>query len=592
MVKITPDCRLFSIKDKELVVKKMFFPILKGNSGKKSEISAFGGLNLTESFVLGEFSDMENITSDKFPSLCPSVKKDKLLINSEIKNIQGFAYHGDDEIEVSGFTGVADGKYYYQDKHIPFAYDFMKIPVDSKVDLLNYGDKIIIMPMMYVHEYKKNIKGQDVYPLFSGSFDDFLTISTNSGDDGTISISFETNSEESWLEMGFTEGDSVVIECDEEGYSRLNVYIKKDKYETGLDYRTIVEAIVKEVSSKKLTLYMYNDSGTLRGVTDDKGNDFTYEFKRTVRVYKRYPEFENACIYANRMWLTAKDGEKIYASVPGNFKEFAKFEGLSTDSWYTEVGDEGRFTGITSFKDGVLAFKENRIYHILGDRPVNFNIAKRFFNCGAIDAKTICLTDTAVYFMGSDGIYEYSGGNPVNISKTLGIKKYLSGSAFSDGKKYYFSCNGDGKIYAYDRSARLWHVEALFDLCNGVKIKSEIYLASKDSVFKLSDIYENEWSAILCDITEKSMEHKGINDIFIRIKNSDNSYARVSVSLNDGEFSECGFTDTPGEFTFRVPVRFKKGDKYNIKISGKGNSVIKGIERSFYVGGGAFTRKG
>ena len=240
----------------------------------------------------------------------------------------------------------------------------------------------------------------------------------------------------------------------------------------------------------------------------------------------------------------------------------------------------------------MLVFKENRIYHILGDRPVNFNIAKRFSNCGAIDANTVCQTDTAVYFLGSDGVYEYSGGAPVNISKKLGTKKYLSGSAFSDGRKYYFSCNNEGKLYAYDRTSGLWHIEALFNLCNGVKIKSEVYLSSSDALYRMGDVYENEWSAILCDITEGHMEHKGLNDIFIRIKNNENSYVAVSVAVNGGEFSECGFTDSPGEFTFRVPVRFKKGDKYNIKISGKGSSVIKGIERSFYIGGGAFTRKG
>ena len=567
----------------------MFFPMLKGNSSKKSEISTFGGLNLTEDYSFAELCQMENMTSDKFPSLSPSVKKDKVEINSEIKNIQGVAYHGNYKTEMSGFTGVADGKYYYQDVHIPFAYAFMEIPKDSKVELLNYQDKIIIMPMMYVHEYKETYKKGNVYPLYSGQFNESMIVSSSS--DGTVTFTLENYSPKSWLKMGFVPGDSVMIKCNVSGYRWLNVYETEEG--KSLDYRAITKAIVKEVTDTSMKVYAYNQDGTLRGITNDQGNYFTNNFGgNKVIVYKRYPEFENACIHANRMWITTKDGKTIYASSPGKPQDITVFAGLSTDSWYTEVGDTGVFTGITSFKEGVIAFKENRIYHILGDRPVNFNIAKRFANCGSIDKRTVCTTDTAVYFMGSDGIYEYSGGAPINISKKLGIKKYLSGSAFSDGRKYYISCNNEGKLYAYDRDMGLWHVEALFELCNGVKIKNENFLASSDALFKMSNVYENEWSFVLCDITENSMEHKGLNDIFIHIENGENSYAKVEVSVNDGEFSECGFTDFSGEFTFRVPVRFKKGDKYNIKISGKGTSVIKGIERSFYIGGGAFTRKG
>lgn len=566
----------------------MFFPMLKGNSNKKSGLNTFGGLNKTENFSLGEFLDMENMTSDKFPSLCPSVRKDAVKINSEITNIQSFVYHGNDEAELSGFTGVADGKFYYQDTYIPLAYSFMEIPKDKKVYLLNYGKEILIMPMLYKYSKKKT----KVYPMFPSVSENYLTVLSKGDNDEPIKISFVANSDESWIELGFKVGDSLVIECDEDLYRNLNVYIKEDEDEEVTNTNTVVEAIVKSVTKYSIEVDLYNVKGKVIGVIDTGGNSFDYTFKRTLRVYKRYPEFENACIYANRLWLTTEDGKSIYASAPGKLSELSTFEGLSTDSWYTDVGDTGKFTGITAFRDGIIAFKENRMYHLLGDRPTNFNISKRFSNCGCVDSFSVCQTDTAVYFLGSDGIYEYSGGTPLNIGRNLGIKRYTSGSAFSDGRKYYLSPNGKNELYAYDRATGLWHMEALFNIINGVRIKNNIYLATLNSLLKMSDVYENEWSATLCDITENDIRHKGINDIFIRIENGENSYAEVGISINGGEFKPCGHTDSAGEFTFRVPVRFKKGDKYNIKISGKGASVISGIERSFYIGGGAFTRKG
>lgn len=569
----------------------MFFPILEGESKKKSQINTFLGLNRTEMARVGELSDMENITSDKFPSLCPSVKKENFSVNSEIKNIQAIGFQG--EGGISGFTGVADGKFYYKNEEIPFMYDSMEIPKDKNVELLDFGEEIIIMPAFYSYSYKNPEKSGKVYPMNTGVYAGWLYVYSRGDLDMPVEISFTDGSAQSWIEYGFKVGDSVVVECDEYKYDYLNVYVKENEYEQVGDYKRMVKAIVTAISDRTLTVTMYNDDGKVYGVSDYSGNAINnIGFNGSLRVYKRLPKLSHGCIYQNRLWVTTEDGKYIYASKPGNPKELTDFSGLSTDSWYTLVGEKGKFTGLVAFRDGVVAFKESRIYHIFGDRPKNFNIAKTFSNCGSIDENSIAVTDTSMYFVASDGVYEYSGGNPIKISRNLGAVRYKSANAFSDGRKYYFSPNNENKLYAYDRESGLWHIEGLFKIMGGIKIDGFVYFITPDKVLKMTDIYENEWSATLSALTENDMRQKGISNIFLRVENGENSTVSVAVSHNGGEFKECGFTNEVGEYTFRIPVRFKKDDKYNIKISGKGSSVIKAIERSFYIGGGAFTRKG
>lgn len=563
----------------------MFFPVMNKGTEKRSVISVFGGLNRCENAAFGEMQNMHNLSSDKFPKLCASRQKIKVDYGFEFNRIQGFL-----PSDEAGFTGVADGKFYYNGSEIPFAYSFMAISADAELQLIRFSDSIIIMPYLYVFEYKNKEKNTKLYPLTPGIFNSYIDVDTGGTDKSPITVKLD-GYPKTWAELGIKSGDSVVIQTDEELYSTLNVYMPENKYDIP-DSSSVADAIVVSATDDTLKINMYDKDGNVLNIQDKNHEIIDHTFKHTLRLFKKYPRFKNACIYANRLWVTSENGETIHASAPGKPGEFTDFSGLSTDSWYTEVGESGAFTGISSFRDGVVAFKANNIYHIYGDRATNFNIAKKLSNCGCVDEKSVCESDTAVYFLGNDGVYEYSGGTPENISRKLDFKSCTEGNAFTDGKKYYISPNGEERIYVYDREYGLWYAEGDFLMKSGMAFKNKCYFVSKNEVFTEGDAFSDEWFGILCDITENSIGQKGINDIFIRAEIGEGAYAEVFVRSDDEAFKPCGRAEQEGEYTFRVPVRFKKGDKYSIKISGKGNVVIKDIERSFYVGGGAFTRKG
>ena len=577
----------------------MQFPIINTKTEKHIYTNAFGGINKTEFATPSEFSYMKNMSSDCFPALSQSVKKDAVQINADIKEIACALSPGYSASEMVGFTGVADGKFYYQNKYIPCRYPFMSLK--GAKQLIDLGGRIIIAPQMYSYEYLDEVKKGFILPLAEGCYDQQMAkvYSTTSGSRLT-SFNINSQSSDTWAKLGFSVGDSIIVKVTDENDKELEVIPLENKYEACGTYQ-IVSAVVASIDGHKMDVHMYNKKGEDSTIyqKDQYGNEvvFSTDYSKSdvtgdIIVYRYIPEMNNICLHKNRLWGTSKSGNKIYASAPANPSQFFALSGLSTDSWFTEVDNSGEFTGIRPFGGNVLAFKENSIYHIFGDRASNFNIPKVINNCGCIDSRSICETDTAIYFLASDGVYEYSGGAPKNISKNLGISEYFSAGAFSDGKKYYFSPNDEEHVFAYDREKRLWHTEAMFNLVCGIKFNNKIYFYAKDKMYKNSDSFDVPWEVVFCDITEESFEHKGINNIYLRIKNSENSYAEVFVSSGDASPVFCGRTDEAGEYTFRIPVRFKKGDRYKIKISGEGKCLITALERVVYKGGRAETRKG
>lgn len=577
----------------------MQFPIIKTKHEKQIYTDVFGGINRTPDFSVSEFSDMKNLSSDNFPNIMQSAKKDAVQINTSISKISSAISPGQHISELAGFTGVANKMFYYQDKYIPLAYSFMELTDNSEV--LDFGGKIIISPQMYVYEYLNENKKDKVYPLASGCYEqEYAYVTSEDTGARLLTVNINSRSDSTWEKYGFSVGDSVIIKVTNERYKGIEVLPLESRFEECRDKWRIVSAVVEGISGKAMTIHMYNYKGedTTVYMIDEYGNeklfnvDYTESKEGDIWVYKYIPPMDNVCVHKNRLWGTAATGEVIYASAPGSPESFFELDGLSTDSWYTEIESNGKFTGIKPFGGNIIAFKKDSIYHIYGDRASNFNIPKVIYNCGCIDKKTICQTDTAIYFMAHDGVYEYSGGTPRNISKNLGISKYISGGAFSDGKKYYFSPNGENVVYAYDRQRGLWHVEAEFNLICGFKFNNEVYFVSKNKVYKNSESFDVSWEATFCDITENVFEHKGINNLYLRIKNGEGSYAEVLTASGDDEFSLSGRTDEPGEYTFRIPVRFKKGDRYRIKIRGFGSTQIIAMERVLYAGGRAITRKG
>lgn len=84
--------------------------------------------------------------------------------------------------------------------------------------------------------------------------------------------------------------------------------------------------------------------------------DLTYEQTvGTVTVERSVPEMDYVCEAQNRVWgckygmVDGKAVNELYCCALGDFKNWNRFLGISTDAWAASVGSDGAWTGAANY---------------------------------------------------------------------------------------------------------------------------------------------------------------------------------------------------------------------------------------------------
>lgn len=556
----------------------MFIPEIKTNAGR-AYMTQFQGLNRQERSEANELSDCMNVTSDAYPCIASVKIPEKVISQADIQAVIAPKYSTE---EITSFTGVSGGRFYYKGEAIPFESSDMSL--SGEVQLADFNGTIIMCPSMYYFSYVPDTDSgniiKKVRKMEKGVYEQTATVRGKEIEDDNGNVTdYENYISISGVDFEdyFSSGDSVFIEgfSDEKNNS---LYIDS-KYETADDDR-IMSAVVSKVKGSKLYLRLYNRKGKQIIFTDASGES-------GISVYIKIPTMNCVTVHNNRLWGTNPNGEQVYASKIGDPFNFFTFSGLASDSWYSEVGTAGDFIGIVSYRDNVIAFKRDYIHHIYGDKPINFNIPKQLSDCGCIDIRSAVEVGTVLYYLGYNGFYAYAGGQPLIISDKL-AKSYKSACAWTDGIKYYVSAtdtDGSAELLVYDTRYNIWLRQGDIQAVGYFRWHNETYAASSDSVYNISRGEYGEWSVTTSRIDEGIVDKKGAFDIFVYAELDEGSEMTVSVKTDGGFWRECRRVQYSGLKAVRIPVRFVQGDYYKIKISGKGKAVIHGLERAAATGG-------
>ena len=556
----------------------MFLPEIKASAGR-AYMTQFQGLNRQERSEANELSDCMNVSSDAYPCIASAKISEKVISQSDIQAVIAPKYSAE---EITSFTGVSGGRFYYKGEVIPFESSDMSL--SGEVQLADFNGTIIMCPSMYYFSYVPDTDVgniiKKVRKMEKGVYEQTATVRGKEikDDNGNVT-DYENYISISGInfEDYFSSGDSVFIEgfSNEENNS---LYIDS-KYETADDDR-IMSAIVSKVKGSKLYLRLYNRKGKQIVFTDASGES-------GVSVYIKIPEMNCVAVHNNRLWGTNPNGEQVYASKIGDPFNFFTFSGLASDSWYSEVGTPGDFVGIVSYRDNVVAFKRDYIHHVYGDKPINFNIPKQLADCGCIDIRSAVEVGTVLYYLGYNGFYAYAGGQPIIISDKL-ARSYKSACAWTDGIKYYVSAtdtDGSTELLVYDTRYNIWLSQGDIPAVGYFRWHNETYVASGDGVYNISRGDYGEWSVTTARLDEGVIDKKSAFDIFVYAELDAGSEMTVSVQTEEGFWRECRRVQYSGLKAVRIPVRFVQGDYYKIKISGRGKTVIHGLERVAATGG-------
>ncbi len=551
----------------------MILPPLNAKKNQSVQLVQFGGLDARPKAGMGSLSFSENLSADAYPALTPRKPRKKLVELNGISAICAPEYNGE---VLDSFTGVRQGKFYYRGEEITGT-----TLREGEKSIADFNGKICIFPDKVYYDYlpspdtgivSKELKPMEKTLSLSGVqfFSSYNTIT------GTYTAYLQKSGADF---SRFREGDSLIIRgCSIARNNTVTVEGRKS-YASSED---IVSVVVESVESSRLHLLLFNKQGgyaTFQNTTESGA----------VTIGVQIPDMNHICVHNNRLWGTATNGEYIYASKLGDCQNFHSFQGLADDSWYGRLGTPGAFTGICSYRSAVVAFKRECIHHVYGDAPRNFSIPKQTLG-GCLDGRSIAEIGGTLYYLSPTGFSVYSGGEPYGISHQLGEKTYLRAAAGTDGRRYTVSAytqEGECDVLVYDPRYGIWHREDGTPYLGFLSMGGRLYGATADAVWAFCHGEEQvAWSMTTTPLTYGTMEHKGVNCLWLRLERKENTPVTVEVSYDGAEFSLCGELSTESGFGVeRVPIRLRACDSFRLRISGIGRVILHDLEITTHQGG-------
>ena len=567
----------------------MKFPKIAASPNPSAQITQFGGLNRQADARPGEFWNMKNLSSDAYPNLTARAPRRETGLEAGSGPVQAVISSGE---EFEGFTGIAGGSFYYKGTQIPFEDDTMQFE-GKPFCLAEFNGKIFMAPNMYYYSPDPDpVTGKVVQKVrrMERGYRAVPAQVYSQGDPQELdNVSNYIQAEMDWAGV-FSVGDAVAVTGFSGGMEINNTRDIDSRTQSAEDARPI-SAVVEKIETNRLYLQLYNRKGARlvfkNGPLNASGQ------QATLDVIVPVPKMNWICVHLNRLWGTNPNGERIYASKIGDPFNFYTFEGLATDSWYSEIGTRGGFTGLCSYRDNIVAFKREYIHQVYGDKPSNYSIPKQLSDCGCMDMRSVCQIGAVLYFLGSGGFYAYTGGQPRLVSEAL-QKSYQSAVAMTDGKKYYVSArqqDGGADFLVLDPDRWLWHQEDDLDAVGFFRAGGRLYAAAENALYCFGEGEEPvQWMAEFVPLTEDSTMEKGICDLFIQAELFPGSRINVLTAVDGNAFTLWSTLEEEGFHTFRVPVRMRKGSRYQLRLEGEGKILLHAVERVIYGGGKRYSR--
>lgn len=594
---------------------------------KTKLISSFGGINRQKKCDTGEFYVAENVCLDQYPCIA-SVDACKKFVPKDVdgnilSNIRAVLCPEGELSEL--FSGVSGTDFYYQGKKIPFFGD-AKIPEKGKIEIEVMNGNIIICcyesfsqrAILYYNYHnfgldKRKFSKGYVVRLDCMNFSesqttgmDFLPAAKSSSDSSCYRLYYDSDTFFSDINVG----DSIVLcnliarkmKTDTYDYARETL-IRESRYTEANDTDEVACIVTDKVIGENSSYIEYTAYNTEGKVVEAKGytsNAFSNQERMTEYdhegpVFRRAtPVINSICVHNNRLWATNPNGEYIYASKLGDFREFNCFQGVASDSYYMGFGSEGGFVGLVSFKSYIVAFKKDCIYLISGSTPNSFSISRTIKGLGCLDIRSCTELDGRLYFLSRDGFYCFDGISFENVSRKLN-KKYTMAVGTGVGEKYYvYATDQEGKseFLVYDSGHSGWYsLSDIGNICEFFVRDGEVFVTTDECMFAVGKEKNCGWKVESGDIFENNCNVSFPNSLWIRAKIQKGKTVRVFSSEDDGEYTEHTVCRGTGKLrVYSVPIRWHNAKSHKIKLIGNGEALIYDIEIQ-KAGGGREYRK-
>lgn len=602
----------------------MKYPTLYEIENTRESIEIFKGMNRNLRIEEGEFSDMENLCSDRFPVMTPRDKR-RIL---PFKNTVDFMFMNNYLWrEVSELGSVDNYLYRNNDKvmTIDLCEDHLTSQVAATRGMIYFGSYILLGNGQYINTEDYEDTGNINVRNTNGGKNVTLSLCKADGTSYSGYISSTTAPESPtdgayWID---TSGDTAVLKQYSAGAAMwvtiATTYVKITCEGIG--------ANLAKYDGVQINSYGLQEWLDGSHVLWDAGDDYlvvtgilnsTVNFTTLLEVKRELPELSYWFECGNRVWGVC--GNEIRASKLGDFKNWECYMGLSTDSYAVSVGSQGYFTGGINYLGYPLFFKGDRVYRVYGSYPAEYQVKDTV--CQGVAPgmwKSLAIVNQTLFYVGADGVYSYDGSAPTKISYALGetleLTDVVSGAM---GHKYVMAAVPAGSVwhdgtvrrtnlYVYDLETGLWHkeyagtfVRSMESLGNGVlylaeeptetyEISYTIYWIGGSAYTVTWDYSEEEdpveWYGETGVLGMGLPDRKYISRVLVRMSMEAGSAVKFFIQYDSkGPWEHMGTLRSPILKTVTIPLRPHRCDHFRIRIEGTGYAEVYSITKTIEQG--------
>ena len=590
-------------------------PTLTEISQSREMVSVFGGYNHNMRIGENEFFYMQNMSSDDYPMLSTRRRRGAVM---QMTTPQGL-------LAKDAMAYVDSGKLYYNGAEVTGL-----TLTEGEKQLVSMGAYLLIWP----DKKYLNTKNLTDYGSMEATYESSGTVTyslctADGGALGKVSSSKpeEPEAGEYWIDTTQTPHSLMVWSASTEMWTGVGtVYTKIQADGIGANFAEYDgvkisgaayggdSAVVKEqfdsLNGTKVIYARDDDYIVVVGLID-----LTYEqTDGTVTVGRVVPDMDYVCEAQNRIWgckygmVDGKAVNELYCCALGDFKNWNRFLGISTDAWAASVGSDGAWTGAANYLGYPTFFKEHVIHRIAisssGAHQVMETVG-RGVQSGSYKSLSVC--NEVLYYKSRSGVCAYDGSFPASIGACFGGKLYGSAVGGSFGGKYYLSMKDAGNtwhLFVYDVEKNLWHREDNTHVMQFAAMDDDLYFIDADSkkmmcVMGTQGELEDdlEWCVETGSIGFNYPDKKYLSRWNIRMNLEAGSNLRMDVQYdtapdssglahwkmqNGGsKVADMKFANTA---TLTVPVRPRRCDHMRVRLSGKGRVHIFSIAKILELG--------
>ena len=572
----------------------MMYPTLREPASTRDYIETFGGYDHRDRIDENAFYDMENLSSDAFPAVGPrrkrGVRAESFLIRGATALLGG-----------QNLAYAANGQLYVKDTPV------MRLSNETPKKLIAMGAYIVVFPDKV---YYNTAKPEDCGAMEANVFAANATVEL-CREDGTTYATAPVKSAAApanpqnmdlWLDTSQTPHVLKQFAANTGLWTGLaTTYFRISATGIGNDFSdgdaVRVDAAGFDFSGQTMCVVKREaDSLVFVGLIEETKTAVSVRFRRQL------PILDHVFECGNRLWGCRygenADGEfvnEIYASALGDFKNWFRYQGVSTDSYAASVGSDGPFTGAIAYRGYPLFFKSDCLHKVYGAYPAAFQIQQYpgFRGVQNGSGGSLAILNEVLYYKSDHGVCAYDGSAATEMTEIFGGVSYSDAVAGAYNNKYYISMKSGEDLawhlFAYDAQRGIWHREDRTKADSFAVSGTDLYYI-EDGAIKSetgggnTDEGPVEWHAETGDIGMRTPDQKTLTRLNLRLRLDPGSRMTIYIRYDDmPEWRHvCTLTGNTMR-SFTLPVLPQRCDHFRLRFSGRGEfrlfSIAKTLEQ-------------